>query len=150
MDSDDESVGSPVPGAYSEALQSGSVLGGAQPSSPRTARSPSPNSVREARIAAMERRNVEITAAQRAEAATNITPTFNAFDEDYEKRTEFRRMIEPGIMRPNTREVAIRSLKVCLSRCLCEGMLIDDFGLDSIYTGTEPCTRHCNVLVVLH
>ncbi|VDB85372.1 unnamed protein product [Peniophora sp. CBMAI 1063] len=111
MDSDTESAGSPVPPPYTEASHSGTVLGGAQPSSPRATRSPSPSSVRQARIAAMERRNAEILAAQQAEAAANVAPTFDAFDEDYEKRTEFRRMVEPGIMRPNTREVAVRSLK---------------------------------------
>ena len=114
MDSDNESIGSPVPPPYSEAPQSGNMLGSAEASSPRATRSPSPNSVRLARIAAMERRNAEILAAQRAEAEAIIAPTFDAFDEDYEKRTEFRRMIEPGIMRPNTREVAMRSLKVCV------------------------------------
>ena len=143
MSSDDESVGSPVPPTYTEATQpAGTVLGGGeQPSSPRDARSPSPNSVRMARIAAMERRNAEIAAAQRAEAATNTAPTFDAFDEDYEKRTEFRRMIEPGIMRPNTREVAMRSLKVCGYILPVTGTtLINVTGPDFIYSRTEPRT----------
>ena len=35
-----------------------------------------------------------------------------AFDEDHEKRQEFRRMIDPGILRPNARPLALESLKV--------------------------------------
>ncbi|KZV75162.1 hypothetical protein PENSPDRAFT_624931 [Peniophora sp. CONT] len=71
----------------------------------------------------MERRDAERAAAQSADAAANVAPTFDAFDEDYEKRTEFRRMVEPGIMRPNTREVALRSLKVCISALALIGTL---------------------------
>ena len=38
--------------------------------------------------------------------------SYTAFDEDHEKRQEFRRMIDPGIMRPNARHVALESLQV--------------------------------------
>lgn len=39
---------------------------------------------------------------------------YAAFDEDHEKRQEFRRMIDPGILRPNARPLALESLKVDL------------------------------------
>jgi hypothetical protein len=34
--------------------------------------------------------------------------------EQHEKRQSFRRLIDPGIIRPNTQEVATASLKVCV------------------------------------
>lgn len=83
---------------------------------------------REARLAALERRMHTMPtatgtsspstrtggAAAAAEPAPIELPTFVPFDADHEKRQEFRRLVDPGIMRPNSKEVAIASLRVML------------------------------------
>lgn len=94
-----------------------------------TPRSPPRNASndREARLAALERRlHISTTtvtspsstgtggAESAAEAAPIPLPTFVPFDADHEKRQEFRRLVDPGIMRPNSKEVAIASLRVIL------------------------------------
>jgi hypothetical protein len=55
--------------------------------------------------------------------------------EQHEKRQSFRRLIDPGIIRPNTQEVATASLKVCLlslnsqlNFCFFLADLVDDGG----------------------
>lgn len=80
---------------------------------------------REARLAALERRlgvQTTPTTARHSSTATSdahttpasaeITPEFVPFDADHEKRQAFRRLVDPGIMRPNAKEVAIASLRV--------------------------------------
>lgn len=95
-----------------------------------TPRSPPRNASndREARLAALERRLHTLptattspastgtggAAAAAAESAPIPLPTFVPFDADHEKRQEFRRLVDPGIMRPNSKEVAIASLRVIL------------------------------------
>lgn len=39
------------------------------------------------------------------------------FDHNHEKRQEFRRLIDPGIMRPNARPVALEALEVSARSC---------------------------------
>jgi hypothetical protein len=77
-------------------------------------RSPSPNSIRAARLAALERGKAAPPAAasSTAEGSDADVPTYEAFDEHYERRQEFRRMVDPGIMRKNRQEDAVRSLRV--------------------------------------
>jgi hypothetical protein len=58
--------------------------------------------------AAIERRMREQKAQQQVQSSAPYVP----FDEDHEKRQDFRRMIDPGILRPNPRPVALESLKV--------------------------------------
>ncbi|KIP04877.1 hypothetical protein PHLGIDRAFT_120297 [Phlebiopsis gigantea 11061_1 CR5-6] len=60
-----------------------------------------------------ERREKE----QEAAAAT----AYVAFDEYHHKRQNFRRMVDPGILRPNARPVALESLKTLLT--LAENIL---------------------------
>ncbi|KAI0068837.1 hypothetical protein BV25DRAFT_1817752 [Artomyces pyxidatus] len=67
-------------------------------------RSPSPGAVREARLAALQRRQATLPPEE-------STESFKAFDDDYAKRIEFRRLIEPGILRPNAKEVAMASIR---------------------------------------
>ena len=55
-----------------------------------------------------------------------------AFDEHHEKRQLFRRMIDPGILRPNARPLALESLRVHLVYTL----LVSD---DDIF----QCRRFC-------
>jgi len=74
-------------------------------------RSPSPTQDREARLVAIERRQA---AARSADSAAEYRP----FDADHEKRQKFRRLIDPGIMRPNPVDVARASLRVMSRRHL--------------------------------
>lgn len=59
--------------------------------------------------AAIERRLQE--ERERAAAAAASSSNVN-FDGNHEKRQEFRRMIDPGILRPNPRHIALESLQV--------------------------------------
>ena len=68
---------------------------------------PNSNAVAEA----LERR---IRQQQEQEQQAIAGTSYAAFDEDHEKRQSFRRMIDPGILRPNARPLALESLKVDL------------------------------------
>lgn len=57
---------------------------------------------------AIERRLRE----QRVQPQTDKGKTYAAFDEDHEKRQELRRLIDPGILRPNARPLALEALQV--------------------------------------
>ena len=57
----------------------------------------------------------------REKAAAAASSSKATFDENHEKRQEFRRMIDPGILRPNPRHVALESLQVHKSYILCVG-----------------------------
>ena len=67
--------------------------------------------------AAIERR----LQAEREKAAAAASSSKATFDENHEKRQEFRRMIDPGILRPNPRHVALESLQVHKSYIVCVG-----------------------------
>lgn len=49
---------------------------------------------------------------QREEQQAGVAAAYVPFDEDHEKRQELRRMIDPGILRPNPRPLALESLRV--------------------------------------
>ena len=68
------------------------------------------DSARQERLAALERRLSPPRSD--AQAATPQDP--QPFDANHPKRTEFRRLVDPGIVRPNSKEVALRSLRVNL------------------------------------
>lgn len=72
--------------------------------SPTPMPAPNPNALADA----IERRLQE----QRAQSQQDKGTGYVAFDEDHEKRQEFRRMIDPGILRPNARTLALESLRV--------------------------------------
>jgi hypothetical protein len=75
------------------------------------------DSARQARLAALERRlNGESTQSSSSGAATLQDP--QPFDANHAKRIEFRRLADPGIIRPNSKEVALRSLRVNLKSSL--------------------------------
>ena len=59
--------------------------------------------------AAIERR---LQAEREKAAAAAGSSSNHNFDNNHEKRQEFRRMIDPGILRPNPRHVALESLQV--------------------------------------
>lgn len=60
----------------------------------------------DAMAAAIERR-LRMERERAAAAASSAS-----FDGNHEKRQEFRRMIDPGILRPNPRHIAMESLQV--------------------------------------
>lgn len=55
-------------------------------------------------------------AARRHTSTEASTPSAQLIDtQEHEKRQMFRRLIEPGIFRPNSKEIAMGSLKVSVS-----------------------------------
>lgn len=68
-------------------------------------RDASSGSARQERLAALERR-LNRDASPLPDAAQDPQP----FGANYAKRIEFRRLVDPGIVRPNSKEVALRSL----------------------------------------
>ncbi|THH28944.1 hypothetical protein EUX98_g5239 [Antrodiella citrinella] len=49
---------------------------------------------------------------QREESSASPSSGYSAFDENHEKRQEFRRLVEPGILRTNPKHIAMESLRV--------------------------------------
>ena len=100
---------------------------------------------RQARLAALERRlRGESIQSSSSDAATLQDP--QPFDANHAKRTEFRRLVDPGIMRPNSKEVASRSLRVnskhslfLAVRELTEGMVLF---LPYIIFDVMSCANH--------
>jgi len=68
------------------------------------------DTARQERLTALERRRDRSTNSAAAKQDSQPRP----FDANHTKRTEFRRLVDPGIMRPNSKEVAVRSLRVNL------------------------------------
>ena len=64
---------------------------------------------------AIERRMRREREAREAQARAQAQ-AYVAFDEDHEKRQAFRRMVDPGILRPNPRPLALEALQV-RARC---------------------------------
>jgi len=74
-------------------------------------------SARQERLAALERRLNRSAAASPTDDTSqsrslDVIQDPQPFDDNHEKRIEFRRLVDPGIMRPNSKEVALRSLHV--------------------------------------
>ena len=79
---------------------------------------------RESILAAIENRKKSTTPSSPVPASTSdssaSTPTkpvagsqkYSDFDKDHDRRQEFRRLVDPGITRPNSREVAYEAIKV--------------------------------------
>jgi len=65
------------------------------------------DSARQERLVALERRLSP--PCSDAQVAPQQDP--QPFDANHAKRTEFRRLVDPGILRPNSKEVALRSLR---------------------------------------
>ncbi|KAH9965740.1 hypothetical protein BC827DRAFT_1179494 [Russula dissimulans] len=65
------------------------------------------NSARQERLAALERRLNRSNTTEENPTSQGPLP----FDDNHAKRTEFRRLVDPGITRPNSKEVALRSLR---------------------------------------
>jgi hypothetical protein len=70
-------------------------------------------SARQERLAALERRlNRRSTTDPPNIRSLDAVQDPQPFDANHDKRIEFRRLVDPGIMRPNSKEVAVRSLHV--------------------------------------
>ncbi|KAI0306981.1 hypothetical protein B0F90DRAFT_1684033 [Multifurca ochricompacta] len=77
-------------------------------------RNASSDSARQERLAALERRlNMRTTRSPDTERSSSPDASQDSqpFDANHAKRIEFRRLVDPGIMRPNSKEVALRSLR---------------------------------------
>lgn len=70
-------------------------------------RDASSGAARQERLAALQRR-LNRDASPFPDAPRDPQP----FDENHAKRIEFRRLVDPGIMRPNSKDIALRSLGV--------------------------------------
>lgn len=70
------------------------------------------DTARQERLAALERRQNRSTTDPHDDIAVDAQQDPQPFDANHTKRTEFRRLVDPGIMRPNSKEVALRSLRV--------------------------------------
>ena len=84
-------------------------------------RSPVPNAIADA----FERK----LRTQREQAAAAPTG-YSDFDDNHEKRQNFRRLIDPGIMRPNPRHIALESLHVHASHAF-RFQEVTSFSLDT-------------------
>ena len=79
---------------------------------------------RESILAAIANRRKSATSSPPVPASTSVSsastsarPTaeihkYSEFDKDHDRRQEFRRLVDPGITRPNSREVAYEAIKV--------------------------------------
>jgi len=74
------------------------------------------DSARQERLVALERR---LSPPPRSDAQATPQQDPQPFDANHAKRTEFRRLVDPGILRPNSKEVALRSLRVNLKSSSC-------------------------------
>ena len=86
--------------------QSSSVLPPQQPSAITDA-------ARQERLAALERRLG--TSSAKTSNTPDVAQEQQPFDVNHTKRIEFRRLVDPGIIRPNSKEVALRALRVNLT-----------------------------------
>lgn len=87
---------------------------------------------REAIVAAIESRRKSTTPSSPSSASTSIpnasthkVQKYADFDKDHERRQEFRRLVDPGITRPNSREVAYEAIKTL---AMLAGNIIDHPG----------------------
>lgn len=69
------------------------------------------DSARQARLTALEQRLMGESAQSSSSGAATLQDP-QPFGVNHAKRTEFRRLVDPGIMRPNSKEVALRSMHV--------------------------------------
>lgn len=77
---------------------------------------------RESILAAIENRRKSTVSSSPAPASTSDSSAsaksipkehvYSHFDKDHDRRQEFRRLVDPGITRPNSREVAYEAIKV--------------------------------------
>jgi hypothetical protein len=87
------------------------------------------DSARQERLAALQRR-LGNSATDRRTLPSNTPDTAQVpqpFDANYAKRIEFRRLVDPGIVRPNSKEVALRALRVNPIPCSFASGLNDIF-----------------------
>lgn len=85
---------------------------------PGSSRSHLPMADRESILAAIANRRNSTTPSSPTPASPSNRPSipnthaYSSFDKDHDRRQEFRRLVDPGITRPNSREVAYEAIKV--------------------------------------
>jgi hypothetical protein len=76
------------------------------------------DSARQERLVALERR-LNTTSRSTTDppntSQSNAGQDLQPFGANHDRRIEFRRLVDPGILRPNSKEVAVRSLHVNLT-----------------------------------
>jgi hypothetical protein len=85
------------------------------------------DSARQDRLAALQRRLGNSATGSRTQSS-NTSDTAQVpqpFDANHAKRIEFRRLVDPGIVRPNSKEVALRALRVNPMPCSFASALND-------------------------
>ncbi|TBU49543.1 hypothetical protein BD309DRAFT_947092 [Dichomitus squalens] len=90
-------------------------------------------------VAAAIERRLQAEPERAAAASSNAT-----FDGNHEKRQEFRRLIDPGILRPNPRHIALESLQTLLK--LAENIIAHPD--DPKYQKFKPTNSTINRLLV--
>jgi hypothetical protein len=85
------------------------------------------DSARQERLAALERRLGKSATGTQSSSTPDVAQDPQPFDANHAKRTEFRRLVDPGIVRPNSKEVALRALCVNLKTCSFASGLNDIF-----------------------
>ena len=70
---------------------------------------------------------IERRLRQQREASAAQSGAFTAFDQNHEKRQNFRRLIEPGILRRNPKHISLEAMRVCILGPLWRKMFVDDF-----------------------
>ncbi|OBZ70204.1 hypothetical protein A0H81_10037 [Grifola frondosa] len=61
-----------------------------------------------------DREIIAAAALKRLQELRFTSPLYKKFDEDHQRREKFRRLIDVGVLRPNSRSNAIKSLEVLL------------------------------------
>jgi hypothetical protein len=72
------------------------------------------DSARQERLTATERRLGKSATSTQSSNTPHAAQDPQPFDVNHTKRIEFRRLVDPGILRPNSKEVALRALRVNL------------------------------------
>ena len=114
----------------------------AQEDSPQP-RSAISDSARQERLAALERRlnsrrSTTDSVNTSQSGSLDISQDSQPFDADHPKRIEFRRLADPGIMRPNSKEVALRSLRVNSKSPFASGLKVTMFSYFFMFTSRPP------------
>jgi hypothetical protein len=87
------------------------------------------DSARQERLAALQRRLGNNATDNRTQPSNtpDAAQVPQPFDVNHDKRIEFRRLVDPGIVRPNSKEVVLRALRVNPIPCSFTSALNDIF-----------------------
>jgi hypothetical protein len=105
------------------------------------------DSARQERLAALERRlnsrrSTTDSLDTSQSGSMDIVQDPQPFDANHPKRIEFRRLVDPGIIRPNSKEVALRSLHVNLKSPFVSGRKVTMVSFFYVHVAAPPSCRH--------